>query len=371
MSNASSVTVETVEHPIPSLPAWFAEVVLIAQYLPIQGLLATLGKQARRPRGRLGHYEVIDFLALLIGYAASGERTLQEFFERLAPFAEPFMALFGRAQLPHRSTLSRFLHAVDPACLEAVRAALLADSLAHRLAPGGLQDHAGQRWLVFDVDGTRQPVRQRQLVSDTSSPPPRRRTQAACAPGFFGRKRGEAQRIRTTILQAHTGQWLGTFGGKGNGDCEGELERAVEVILTYLQSQDLSKDAGLVRLDGLYGHATILAIVLRTGLGVVGRCKDYALLDHPQVQARLHASPDALVLHPETGVCREVFDVGLVPNWHGVSCRVIVTRRAATDAPKVGKRREEGVYEIFVTSLLAFVRPGPRGAGPLLRAWGL
>jgi hypothetical protein len=34
-------------------------------------------------------YEVIDFLAVLIGYAISGERTLEAFFERLQPFAVP------------------------------------------------------------------------------------------------------------------------------------------------------------------------------------------------------------------------------------------------------------------------------------------
>lgn len=72
-------------------------------------------------RGRFGEYEVIDFLVLLFGYAISGERTLQEFFTRLAPFAMPFMALFGRSELPHRSSLSRFLAAVDRPCLEAFR----------------------------------------------------------------------------------------------------------------------------------------------------------------------------------------------------------------------------------------------------------
>jgi hypothetical protein len=72
-------------------------------------------------RGRFGTYEPIDFLALLIGYALSGERTLADFFERLAPFQTAFMALFGRKCLPHRSSLSRFLADVDRPCLEAFR----------------------------------------------------------------------------------------------------------------------------------------------------------------------------------------------------------------------------------------------------------
>ena len=70
----------------------------------------------------LAAYAVIDFLAVLFGYAISGERTLAEFFERLAPFGTAFMALFGRSTLPHRSSLSRFLAAVDGPCLEAFRA---------------------------------------------------------------------------------------------------------------------------------------------------------------------------------------------------------------------------------------------------------
>jgi hypothetical protein len=51
----------------------------------------------------------------------SGERTLADFFERLPPFGAVFMALFGRATLPHHATLSRFLADVDGSCLEAFR----------------------------------------------------------------------------------------------------------------------------------------------------------------------------------------------------------------------------------------------------------
>ncbi len=69
----------------PSVPAWFAEVVIIVQHLAAKGLLDALAHQVRLVRGRFGSYESLDFLALLIGYAISGERTLSDFFERLAP----------------------------------------------------------------------------------------------------------------------------------------------------------------------------------------------------------------------------------------------------------------------------------------------
>ncbi len=53
----------------------------------------------RLARGRTGHYDVIDFVAVLLGYALSGESTLEAFFDHLQPFAGPFMALFGRDRL--------------------------------------------------------------------------------------------------------------------------------------------------------------------------------------------------------------------------------------------------------------------------------
>ena len=66
------------------------------------------------PDDAVCRYDVIDFLAVLFGYARSFERTLEEFYERLQPFADPFMALFDRDWLPARSTLSRFLAALTP-----------------------------------------------------------------------------------------------------------------------------------------------------------------------------------------------------------------------------------------------------------------
>ncbi len=83
--------------------------VIIAGYLEQQGRISAFAHQLRLVRGRFGSYEPIDFLALLIGYAISGERTLADFFERVEPFESAFMALFGRRCLPHRSSLSRFL----------------------------------------------------------------------------------------------------------------------------------------------------------------------------------------------------------------------------------------------------------------------
>jgi hypothetical protein len=54
-------------------------VIVIAHFLKHQGVLSALEEQVRFARRRFGHYEVIDFVAVLIGYALSGERTLEAF----------------------------------------------------------------------------------------------------------------------------------------------------------------------------------------------------------------------------------------------------------------------------------------------------
>jgi hypothetical protein len=199
----------------------FEEVVLIAAYLRQHGVLTKISEQMRFARRRFGYYEVIDFLAVLFGYAISGERTLEAFYERLQPFAIPFMALFERDQLPSRSALSRFLAALTEAPVEALRTLFLDDLLARPLTldkqTGGLVDRAGNAWVVFDIDGTREAARQRVLPQTDELPSSFRRLDDVCAPGNPRRKRGDVVRTRTTVSQAHRYQWLGSFGNRGNG----------------------------------------------------------------------------------------------------------------------------------------------------------
>ena len=89
----SSVKIQTTSESNPSPPSWFGEMVMIVEYLHKHGILTKISEEVHFARRRFGHYEVIDFLAVLFGYAISGERTLEVFYERLQPFAVPFMAL--------------------------------------------------------------------------------------------------------------------------------------------------------------------------------------------------------------------------------------------------------------------------------------
>ena len=305
-----SVIIQTSSESVPSTPSWFGEVVLMAEHLRKQGILTKIGERVRFARRRFGHYEVIDFLAVLFGYAISGERTLEAFYERLQPFAVSFMALFERDRLPARSTLSRFLAALTEAPVEALRMLFLDDLLSRPLSnetqtgeTGGLVDRAGNTWVVFDVDGTREAARQRALPQTEELPSAFRRLDDVCAPGYRGRKRGQVVRTRTVISQAHSSQWLGSFGNRGNGLYRAELRQALAAIGRYQVTHQLPKTRALLRLDGQYGTGAVLADL--AGFAFVTRGKEYTVLDHPLVQARLHLPPDQFQQREDKSNCAQ------------------------------------------------------------------
>jgi hypothetical protein len=142
----------------------------------------------------------------------------------------------GAHQLSHRSTLSRFLAALDQASVEALRSLFQEDLLARKpfAFPGGL--FAPSRRAV----GSRRCRRNQGYRPKTWHC--RRRTPCLLPIGDLIRyvrraikdaKCGEIVRTRTVLLQAHTHQFFGTFGGSGNGDYRGELRRAIAVMTSY------------------------------------------------------------------------------------------------------------------------------------------
>ncbi len=99
-STQTSVSIQAAPEPVPAVPPWFGEVAVIAHYLGHLGILATLEERVRFTRRRFGHYDLIDFVVVLLGYAISGERTLEAFYERVQPFAAPFMAQIAARTAP-------------------------------------------------------------------------------------------------------------------------------------------------------------------------------------------------------------------------------------------------------------------------------
>jgi hypothetical protein len=299
--------------------------------------------------------QLIDFLAVLFGYAISGERTLEAFYERLLPLAQPFMALFDREKLPSRSALSRLLASLSLEATEALRHLFLADLLARPLDnerhTGNLVDRAGKEQVIFDIDGTREAARQRALPKTEELPAPQRRLNQVCAPGYTGRKRGEIVRTRTVVSQAHSYQWLGSFGNKGNGHYREELRRGLAAIRGYLEAHHLEPRCALLRLDGQYGTGAAIADL--AGFPFVMRGKDYTVLDQESVQSRLHLPPDQQFSCSESGLVRQLYDCPDVPvGKTGVRCRVVVaTHPAAEKKSRIGHTCKGVVYELFFTQL--------------------
>lgn len=114
----SLVTIQTSSHSLPSTPCWFSEVSMIVHFLKRQGVLVAIEEQVRFARRRFGHYDLIDFVAVLLGYAISGEATLETFYERVQPFARTFIALPPASPLDTLplSGSARPDHGRGPAC---------------------------------------------------------------------------------------------------------------------------------------------------------------------------------------------------------------------------------------------------------------
>src|SRR6266568_1152760 len=141
----TAVVIQSSEQSVPSTPSWFGEVTLIAHYLKRLGVLSAIEERVRFARRRFGHYDLIDFVAVLLGYARSFEPTLKTFSERLLPFATPFMALFGRQRLPHRSRLQSFSGRPGPSQRRSLAGPVLGRSA------GPTSDQGATRWRFRSV----------------------------------------------------------------------------------------------------------------------------------------------------------------------------------------------------------------------------
>lgn len=172
-----------------------------------------------------------------------------------------------------------------------------------------------------------------------------------CAPDYRERKRGQVVRTRTVVSQAHSFQWLGSFGNRGNRRYREELRAANISITRYLTAHQLPSEHALLRLDGEYGTGAVLADL--AGFAFVTRGKEYTVLDHPLVQARLHLPPDQSQQRPESQTVRSLYDCPEIPvGPQGVKCRVIVaTHPAGKKKSPVGVTRGDTVYALFFTAL--------------------
>jgi hypothetical protein len=105
--------------------------------------------------------------------------------------------------------------------------------------------------------------------------------------------------------------------------------------------------------DGSVRIQTSAESVPSTPSWFVTRGKDYHLLDHPLIQARLHLPADQLKSRPESQMERSLYDCPQIPvGPEGTLCRVVVaTHPAGKKKSSVGVTRAGVVYELFFTNL--------------------
>jgi hypothetical protein len=120
-----------------------------------------------------------------------------------------------------------------------------------------------------------------------------------CAPlETLAANAGRVSRGAQRFLRLIRYQWLGSFGNRGNGHYREELRKGLSAIKRYLTAHQLTEERTLVRLDGHYGTGAVLTDV--AGFAFVTRGKEYSVLDHPQVQARLCLPPDQFQQRPRS-----------------------------------------------------------------------
>jgi hypothetical protein len=101
------------------------------------------------------------------------------------------------------------------------------------------------------------------------------------------------------------------------------------------------------------------------------RGKDYAVLDHPTVQARLHLPPDVSFSRPESPLVRTLYDCLDVPvGKTGCRCRVVVATHLATEKKnRVGHTRKGVVNATLFHSSAARWLHRLRCRSTLLASW--
>jgi hypothetical protein len=138
-------------------------------------------------------------------------------------------------------------------------------------------------------------------------------TEAANAGRLFERAR--------RLLRPTAESRLGSFGNPGNGRYREELRKVLSAIGQYLVAHQLSQPHTLLRLDGQYGTGAVLTDV--AGFAFVTRGKEYSVLDHPLVQARLHLPPDQFQQREDKKDSSAASTIAHRSRWDPMACAAV------------------------------------------------
>jgi len=352
-----------------------AAVLLIA--LQRRGVLDTLG-EALKIR-RQGGYSGLDLWIFLMAYFASDPSDGIKTFYRdtLKPVKRHLAALAGRKDLPSSSSASRALAAVEIDLLRPVTHTLLmniadVDDLLRHPAVFSY-DARGERWHLFDVDGTVSTLRHRALPLADDLPEPSRRSEDMASPGYSGRKRGDVQFDRMTVQHAGSGLWTWAHLGQGNGAPLQDLELALDSMVECCKRLDFPLHHTLARMDGEAGNVPCFTACRERDVLFITRLNRPALFEDPEVLHKLREAIWYQVADSGSGPRRVAADLGEMTIKPGKKTRRpdgtvyepitirVVASAYVSDNKKTnrGKLLDGWQVELFVADLDPVAWPAP------------
>lgn len=297
------------------LPEWTSGGVVILEWLRLQGLWEEAKGLLKVQRE--GGYVGVDALLFLIYYFASGLRVgVKEFSNRTREQQGRLAAVVGRRRLPTQASMSRLLTAVEPETVRSFgnwllrQAPGIATVLQH---PSVLtRDALGEGWHVFDWDPTVTTLRHRALPELEGTPEARRRSTAIAAPGYPGRKRGDAQFSRATLQHAGSGLWLGIEMAPGNGALREAFQGAIKQVVATCEHAGLDRNRAVIRADGVAGNIPFLTACIEADVHYITRLAHYQLLQDADIVAHLNQADWYDVPSSGSGPTRQACDLGRV-----------------------------------------------------------
>lgn len=309
---------------------------------------------SRRPGATL-----VDALVFLVAFFSTQRSLwgLRGFYDGNLGSRTLLSGAAGQSTLISPSALSRFLKAVNAEQLSTFGAWLLREGsgCTQLLMSPHVQtrDGQGNSWHMLDFDPTRTAVRQRALLEDDAFPAGERRLDDLCAPGHFGRKRGETGWSEHVLHHSGSGLVLQTTVGAGNGSAHRQFQAALMAAkeLSVATGHPLSRI--LVRADGEFGQAPFLADARRDGVQMLTRCSRYsAVLSDAELRRRLAGRTWERVKDAGSGPCRYALDLGIVSlameGEPAVEVRLVASRFTETSDRGVGHAIDGERLELFM-----------------------